>query len=358
MGMEIFTLGFSWRKRQILRYFFPQATVSALPKNYSITESDNLFLWGSHPLPKNAMTSKLTMRVEDGFIRSIGLGAAFTAPCSWVFDPVGIYYDATAPSMLENMLEFETVTPEHIERAKKLQEAIIGQNITKYNLDSSQELYAAKKNIQSNIDELVKKQGAIKIILVPGQIESDASIKFGGVDIFTNQELLKLVRENNPNAYVIYKPHPDEVAGLRIKSDFDRSPLFYCDYIETKMGIHHLYDMIDEIHTITSLSGFEALIRGIKVFCYGIPFYAGWGLTHDRHYCKRRTRQRSLDELIATTLIKYPKYIHPLKKHPSNPEEVIKGISLKRSAMNDYLPRMRVITHHLLAKFRFLIAKK
>jgi capsular polysaccharide export protein len=41
--------------------------------------------------------------------------------------------------------------------------------------------------------------------------------------------------------------------------------------------------LADELHTMTSLSGFEALMHGKRVFCYGMPFYAGWGLTQDEH---------------------------------------------------------------------------
>ena len=42
--------------------------------------------------------------VEDGFLRSAGLGAEFHAPLSLVFDSEGIYYDCTAPCDLESIL--------------------------------------------------------------------------------------------------------------------------------------------------------------------------------------------------------------------------------------------------------------
>ena len=60
------------------------------------------------------------------------------------------------------------------------------------------------------------------------------------------------------------------------------------------------------------MGGFEALIRGLKVVTYGVPFYAGWGLTEDKlknHYWfKRRTRTLSLQELVYIALINYPSY--------------------------------------------------
>ncbi len=52
-------------------------------------------------------------------------------------------------------------------------------------------------------------------------------------------------------------------------------------------------------------------MRGKKVFTYGVPFYASWGLTTDYRDCKRRTRKVSLDELVSATLILYPRYISP-----------------------------------------------
>ena len=63
---------------------------------------------------------------------------------------------------------------------------------------------------------------------------------------------------------------------------------------------------------MTSLVGFDALLRGKKVVIYGQPFYAGWGLTQDvfasGEAFLRRGRKLSLDELVAGALIYYPIY--------------------------------------------------
>ena len=63
---------------------------------------------------------------------------------------------------------------------------------------------------------------------------------------------------------------------------------------------------------MTSLTGFDALLRGKKVVTYGLPFYAGWGLTQDMikgaAALDRRTRQLTLDELVAAVLLLYPLY--------------------------------------------------
>ena len=78
---------------------------------------------------------------------------------------------------------------------------------------------------------------------------------------------------------------------------------------------------------MTSLVGFEALLRSIPVTCYGIPFYAGWGLTHDRHNIPRRTRQITLQQLIAATLILYPRYINWHTNAFTTPETAIDMLS-------------------------------
>lgn len=70
-------------------------------------------------------------------------------------------------------------------------------------------------------------------------------------------------------------------------------------------------EAVDEVHTLTSTVGFEALMHGKPVFTYGLPFYAGWGLTNDWLTCERRTRTRTLDELIYAALIEYPTYMNP-----------------------------------------------
>ena len=74
---------------------------------------------------------------------------------------------------------------------------------------------------------------------------------------------------------------------------------------------------------MTSLVGFEGLLRGLNVVCYGLPFYAGWGLTQDRHRIERRTRQLTLDDLVAGTLIEYPRYINWQTGEFTTPEVIV-----------------------------------
>ena len=83
------------------------------------------------------------------------------------------------------------------------------------------------------------------------------------------------------------------------------------DCVALDADIIECIQQADELHTMTSLSGFEALLHGKQVYCYGQPFYAGWGLTVDEHPNARRQRSLTLQDLIYQTLIAYPTYIHP-----------------------------------------------
>ena len=144
---------------------------------------------------------------------------------------------------------------------------------------------------------------------MPGQVESDASIRFGAQTINRNLDLLKNVRAANPQSYIIYKPHPDVIAQLRAQGLGEGEAVHYCNELLTDAPMAELLDAVDEVHVMTSLAGFEGLLRGKKVVTYGQPFYASWGLTIDHAPLPRRQRRLSLDELVAGTLLQYPAYV-------------------------------------------------
>src|SRR5665213_4049903 len=100
----------------------------------------------------------------------------------------------------------------------------------------------------------------------------------------------------------------------------------YADAIVRRGSIAALLGEIDELHTLTSLCGFEALLRGVPVTVYGKPFYAGWCLTRDVERWDRG-RTLSLEELAAGALILYARYLDPLTRRPCGPETVIDRLS-------------------------------
>ena len=236
------------------------------------------------------------LRMEDGFIRSVGLGSNLVPPLSLVIDDMGIYFNAETPSRLEHILQHQAFSTQDIQAAEALQQALTAAAITKY-------------NVGGNV--LPRPRTDKKVLLVPGQVEDDASIRHGSPKIRKNLELLQTVRQLNPDAYIIYKPHPDVLSGNRSGHISTADCARHADMVASEYDIIACLAHADEVHTITSLTGFEALLRGKIVHCYGLPFYAGWGLTRDWLPISRRSRKLTLQELIAGTLIYYPGYVHP-----------------------------------------------
>ena len=255
------------------------------------------YVWGRRPqIPASIVGS--CSRVEDGFVRSKGLGAAFNFPYSWVIDPCGLYFDASAASELENILN-EGFDAADLGEAAQLIGVLRENRLTKYNLDGP----------PVALDPAVV--AGRKVILVPGQVETDASIAFGSPDLKSNLALLRAVREVEPDAYLVYKAHPDLVAGTRHGRVMPEGFTAACDLAVTDGNVLDWLELCDEVHTLTSTVGFEALIRKVPVFTYGLPFYAGWGLTRDRAFCPRRKRLLTLEELVCGALIRYPRYVNP-----------------------------------------------
>lgn len=231
---------------------------------------------------------------------------------SLVLDNLGIYFDPTRPSSLEQHIANSV----DLRSGQKLRSAQLIASLTKAGL--------SKYNLSGDLPDLP--QG--RRILVPGQVEDDASIQFGCSDVRTNLELLRQTWTANPDAIVIYKPHPDVAKGLRKGQILDQEAAKYADVIATDADIHQLLNAVDEVWTMTSLTGFEALMRGVKVTCLGAPFYAGWGLTTDLGKTPaRRQSKPTLEGLVHATLIDYPRYRDPVSGMPSAVETVVERLA-------------------------------
>lgn len=304
----VYAYGLSWRKAKVLDQFACHSRIRRVSSCAGLPHGSTLIVWGGSAAPADCPEGIRVVRLEDGFLRSVGLGADLVKPVSWVFDSRGIYFDATRCSDLEQILADTDFSPEMLARAECLRERIVSCNLTKYNVGNG---------------EWRRPSGVRKIILVPGQVESDASIRCGAPGIAANMGLLRAVREANPEAYVVYKPHPDVLAGLRIKGHHEDMALQWCDEQVTDIVMGELLPLVDEVHVMTSLAGFEALLRGKKVTCYGQPFYAGWGLTADILPIARRNRALKLDELVCGALILYPIYLSRSTGALATPEQAL-----------------------------------
>ncbi len=272
-----------------------------------------------------AQAGVVVYRVEDGFIRSAGLGADFIPPASITVDADGLYFDPTRPSRLEKILDTITLDAAGQARAHRLVDLLIQRNVTKYAAGAGPAL-----NLPSGLT-----------ILVPGQVEDDRSVLLGGAGITSNLDLLRRVRAANPTAHIVYKPHPDVEAGHRPGAISLGETARYADITVRGGSMAEVIMAVDEVHCLTSLAGFEALLRGKRVVVYGQPFYAGWGLTDDINPPPRRGRALSLAQLVSATLIDYPLYFDPLLGQLCGPETLIERLEDSRLWQPTALVRYR-----------------
>lgn len=261
-------------------------------------ERGKLVVWAArepHNLGIHAAAWKIPLwRIEDGFLRSPGLGSRNAPALSLVLDRGGMHYDGTGCSDLEHMLRHASFDDASLREAALLRERIVRLGLTKYNLRG--------KPVQ------VGAAAGQRRILVPGQVEGDASLQGCLASLKGNLQLLQTVRAQAPDAWIVYKPHPDVEAGQRDGALSENEVMAFANQYATHADINALYGQVDEVHTLTSTAGFEALLRGLQVTTYGVPFYAGWGLTNDHLRLPLRSRRLSLDHLVAAALLRYPLY--------------------------------------------------
>ncbi|MEM9250540.1 MAG: capsular polysaccharide biosynthesis protein, partial [Pseudomonadota bacterium] len=329
-GMRLWKRGplqrFFGRERAVTFVREPEAAIRASAADLPI------LAWAGAVTPQlEAETARLKqplLRVEDGFLRSRGLGAALVPPLSLVRDDLGIYYDPGRESRLErDILAASELSEAALRRVERLIALLTSGGVTKYNTGGTAlpDLPAGRR------------------ILVPGQVEDDASIRLGCTgEVRTNLGLLEATRAANPEAVLLYKPHPDVEAGLRAGAVAPDALAGLADVRLDDVDAATALSCADEVWTLTSAMGFEALLRGLPVTCLGAPFYAGWGLTADHAPVPhRRTAARpDLRALAHAALIDYPRYHDPVRGLPCPPEVV-----LERLMAGAALPRQPLLRH-------------
>ena len=262
--------------------------------------------------------SKIThnnfLLLEDGFIRSFGLGVEGSPSFSIVEDDIGIYYDATSPSRLENILnnyDFKN-DKELMEKAKEAIEKIVEYKISKYN------------NFK-NIDLDYLDNGKKKVLII-AQTAGDSSLEYGLGNKFTTKEMIDDAIADNPDSKIYIKIHPDVLCGKK-SSDINPQDIpKKCFILKDNANPIDLLKYFNKIYTKTSGMGMEALLLGKEVHCYGMPFYAGWGLTRDKQRCSRRDRICSINELFAGSYILYTTYFNPYTEKKSDIIDIIRYI--------------------------------
>ena len=351
-----------------IKSFYPNAILYH-SKQLKTTQNILVFLgWGRKKSGQNAIALAKKFHgnyllLEDGFIRSFGLGCEGSPSFSLVQDRIGIYYDSTTPSELENLLntyDFHA-NPALLETAKEAINLITTHHISKYNhapevpldyfttadstksrdfIDSSKNSTTLSDLTNSPYFEISSNSTAKKLpknnqkttqknpkrILIISQTKGDCSLTYGSTGKFTTTQIIQDALAENPDSEIYLKIHPDVLSG-RKKSDFNPSEIPpQIKLITEDFNPISLLKHFHKVYTKTSQMGFEALLVGCECVCYGIPFYAGWGLTIDKQTCPRRTRKLSLIEVFAASYILYSCYYNPIYDRKSDILDTLKTI--------------------------------
>lgn len=264
--------------------------------------------WGRKPSAAKAqrLAHKLglpLLRAEDGFVRSFGPAPEF-ASLSVVLDASGIYYDSTAPSDLETMLANPQSNLASNPMADAAMTMLLQHGLSKYN-------YAPHLQLPPTDAPRV---------LVLDQTFGDMSVQYGAANKQTFSDMLQAAIDENPGAQVWVKTHPEVSLGRKRGYLSDVLPIGLpqggqLHVMREAAQPFGLLQQASKVYAVTSGMGFEALLCGKPVVCFGVPWYAGWGLTDDRYRQStawaRRAQQRSVKELFVTAYLRYTRYLNP-----------------------------------------------
>ncbi|ANK75795.1 MULTISPECIES: capsular biosynthesis protein [Ensifer] len=296
----------------------PTMLIHGWPFRLLLYKKPEVYVWGFKYWPFLKIFCGICgipfFHVEDGFLRSVALGAHRSPPASLIVDSRTMHYDARNASDLELILETYDFASDKalMERAEKCIELLLNFRVSKYNLGR-----------RLTLDAVLGKKERPRILVI-GQVETDAAVKYGCDRPLTNNDLVRLAAAENPNAQIVYKPHPEVLHRTRAWVSDPAAVADICEVLIDDIAPAEAFEGVDRVYTISSLMGFEALLRGIAVTCYGLPFYAGWGVTDDRLRTSRRTKLRSVQEIFAAAYILRSRYF--VSSQPSEMEAVLQWL--------------------------------
>lgn len=253
---------------------------------------------------------------EDGFIRSIvpyklKSDMKYKLSHAAIFDDKGVYIYANGISNIEAGLnsDFQLSNEQRI-RASKVMRSIIDNKISKYNHQPFMELKVGNPER--------------KKVLVIDQVYGDMSIEWGWADDQSFDDMLKAAINENPNADILVKTHPESSVAKGYFTHLENKGNIY--KIDFAINPISLLEQVDKVYVCTSQMGFEALMCGKEVHVFGMPFYAGWGVTHDRMKCPRRIKTRSIEEIFYIAYIMCTIYVSHKTNSVCEIEQVIDDI--------------------------------
>lgn len=266
---------------------------------WGITDNDN------KKSVSNLMRSfgKKPFIIEDGFIRSVGIGLSKEPALSITLCGDTAYYDSYNVSSFEKVLNSDRVfTDEELTKAKNAIRLITENHISKYN-DSPHLPVSIGRN-------------SSRKVLVVDQRYGDQSVFCAKANEKDFQRMLIDAIQDNPDADILIKRHPDAVKGEKGSYFSDKNVEFTRDIdnvylIDYDIHPHQLLEIADKVYVCSSGLGFEALLYSKEVICYGVPFYSNWGVTTDKINEDRRVKNRSIEEIFYVSYIECSRYYSP-----------------------------------------------
>ena len=315
-----------------LARFFPSGRLCSFGVNEEqVRQADLLVCWLKADLGRVAAlahrTGQPVLLAEDAFLKSVLTvklpgDSRYKANTAIFFDDLGYHYDASRPSRLEVLLNSVDLKPEEIRRGAAIRKKLVESRLSKYNHQPLQ------------IGELGRP--GRKKVLVVDQCFGDASVHNALASSRTFRLMLKAALKENPEADIIVKKHPDAIAQ---EGRIDHRTSYFQDlkaeerifHLNTEANPYAVIEQVEAVYNVSSNMGLDALMAGKIVHVFGLPAYAGWGLTRDRLKCPRRTKSRTLDELVFIIYVLYTNYAAK-DGYPLTAEEAIDQLLELRNA--------------------------
>jgi capsular polysaccharide export protein len=284
--------------------------------------------WGLNPLSykialKAFLHNKPLYLMEDGFLRSYCTAfdkrydIQLRKGVGYTIDTKGFYFDGTRPTDLENFLNSYSVTAENKNKARQLIDKIIANKLSKYNNQPD--------------DSIVIKSLGNNLVLVIDQTRADQSLVKGMVPDNVFETMISDALAENPSSTIVFKIHPQSLAENRIPSITRNEPRLRV--LSQNINPISLLERVGKVYVATSQLGFEALMCGKEVKVYGMPFYAGWGLTTDVLSNPRRKRKLTIEEIFFIVYCVYSKYVNLATEKECTIDEAIDYLIQTRDKM-------------------------
>lgn len=275
-------------------------------------EIKGIVSWGGR-LPAKTAISIARLRglphwnLEDGFLRSVGLGKAGSIPLSIIADDLGSPIDASLSSRLELLISDASVR-RNAATGKEIRQRLVQHKLSKYN---------HLPHTPPKIERSTRRR-----MLLVDQVVGDVSVARALGNASSFERMLRDAVASGGQCVV--RTHPDVMAGYRkgyLTELASRTPGVVI--VDDQVSAASILEVVDEVWTVSSQFGLDALLRGLPVRCFAVPFYAGWGLTQEDAsesakvaVALRRKARPSIDELAEVVFSVYPSYRNPVTWRP------------------------------------------